>query len=409
MNNKKKRIFDIIQIGYAGDVASRTFDIAITAAIIINLFIAIFDTFEQSIPYQPVLDVIEWITVIGFTIEYILRVWTAEYLYPNKCTGIARIKYIFSGSGIVDLLSFLPNYLPVFFPAGAVGDAADLDARLGLQLIPGVRVIRILRIFRVNSYYDALNVITEVIRRKWDQILSSVFIIVMLIIASSLCMYSLEHEAQPEVFKNAFSGIWWSVSTLLTVGYGDIYPVTVLGKMFSIIITFLGVGMVAIPTGILSAGFVEQYSLIKKSTDYLMEKELKFIKLIITKDHNWNEKKVCELSLPRGLILAAVLRNGETLMPKGDMKLFEGDCVVIGARDCDVNVDVNLKQVELREHHPWVGHKIKELDISRHTLIVMIRRGDNAIVPNGDTLIKSGDIVFVFSKRYMADAQTISV
>ena len=109
MNNKKKRIFDFIQIGFVGDVASRTFDIAITAAIIINLFIAIFDTFEQSIPYQPVLDVIEWITVIGFTIEYILRVWTAEYLYPNKCTGIARIKYIFSGSGIVDLLSFLPN------------------------------------------------------------------------------------------------------------------------------------------------------------------------------------------------------------------------------------------------------------------------------------------------------------
>ena len=208
MNNKKKRIFDIIQIGYVGDVASRTFDIAITAAIIINLFIAIFDTFEQSIPYQPVLDVIEWITVIGFTIEYILRVWTAEYLYPNKCTGIARIKYIFSGSGIVDLLSFLPNYLPVFFPAGAVAFRM-------------FRVIRILRIFRVNSYYDALNVITEVIRRKRDQILSSVFIIVMLIIASSLCMYSLEHEAQPEVFKNAFSGIWWSVSTLLTVGYGD--------------------------------------------------------------------------------------------------------------------------------------------------------------------------------------------
>ena len=396
MNNKKKRIFDIIQIGYAGDVASRTFDIAITVAIIINLFIAIFDTFEQSIPYQPVLDVIEWITVIGFTIEYILRVWTAEYLYPNKCTGIARIKYILSVSGIVDLLSFLPNYLPVFFPAGAVAFRM-------------FRVIRILRIFRVNSYYDALNVITEVIRRKRDQILSSVFIIVMLIIASSLCMYSLEHEAQPEVFKNAFSGIWWSVSTLLTVGYGDIYPVTVLGKMFSIIITFLGVGMVAIPTGILSAGFVEQYSLIKKSTDYLMEKELKFIKLIITKDHNWNEKKVCELNLPRGLILAAVLRNGETFMPKGDMKLFEGDCVVIGARDCEVNVDVNLKQVELREHHPWVGHKIKELDISRHTLIVMIRRGDNAIVPNGDPLIKTGDIVFVFSKRYMADAQTISV
>lgn len=135
-----------------GDVASRTFDIAITAAIIINLFIAIFDTFEQSIPYQPVLDVIEWITVIGFTIEYILRVWTAEYLYPNKCTGIARIN---TSSQEAVLLTFIvPAQLSAcIFPAGAVAFRM-------------FRVIRILRIFRVNSYYDALNVITEVIRRK---------------------------------------------------------------------------------------------------------------------------------------------------------------------------------------------------------------------------------------------------
>ena len=88
--------------------------------------------------------------------------------------------------------------------------------------------------------------------------------IVMLMIASSLCMYSIEHNAQPEAFKNAFSGIWWSVSTLLTVGYGDIYPITTLGKFMAIVIAFLGVGMVAIPTGIISAGFVEHYSRIKQ-------------------------------------------------------------------------------------------------------------------------------------------------
>lgn len=394
--SKKKRIFDIIQIGYAGDVISRAFDILITIAILLNLFIAIFDTFTQSIPYRPVLDIVENITVAGFTIEYILRVWTAEYLYPNKKRWLARVSYIFSLGGIVDLLSFLPNYLPVFFPAGAVAFRI-------------FRVIRILRLFRVNSYYDALNIIGQVIKRKKDQILSSVFIIVMLIIASSLCMYSLEHEAQPDVFKNAFSGIWWSVSTLLTVGYGDIYPVTVLGKIFSILITFLGVGMVAIPTGILSAGFVEQYSMLKKSTEYLMEKELKFIKLIITREHNWNGKRISELNLPQGLIIAAVLRNGETVMPKGTLTLYENDCVVIGAKDCDINVEVDLKQVELRAHHPWVGHKIKELDISRHTLIVMIRRDDNVVVPNGDTVIKEGDVVFIFSKRYVADSQTITV
>ena len=163
----------------------------------------------------------------------------------------AVCKYVFSFSGIVDLLSFLPYYLPVFFPSGAVAFRM-------------FRVVRIFRLFRINAYYDSLNVITQVLASKAQQLLSSVFIILVLMIASSLCMYSLEHDAQPEVFSNAFSGIWWSVSTLLTVGYGDIYPITTMGKIFSIFITFLGVGMVAIPTGIISAGFVDQYSRIKR-------------------------------------------------------------------------------------------------------------------------------------------------
>lgn len=395
-NNKKKRTFDIIQIGYAGDVPSRVFDIAITVAILINLFIAIFDTFEQAKPYMDVLNVIEYVTVVGFTIEYLLRVWTAEYLYPNKNTVTAKLCYVFSLGGIIDLLSFLPNYLPVFFPAGAVAFRI-------------FRVIRILRLFRINAYYDAFNVIVDVIKRKRDQILSSVFIIGMLIIASSLCMYSLEHEAQPEVFQNAFSGIWWSVSTLLTVGYGDIYPITTAGKIFSIIITFLGVGMVAIPTGILSAGFVEQYSSLKSSTDTLMEKELKLIKLMITKNHNWENKAVKDLNLPQGLVVAAVLRKGETLIPKGNTVLLEGDCMIIGAEDVAINGEIELKQIEIRARHPWGGHAIKELDISRHTIIVMIRRQGNVVMPTGATVLLEGDSVFVFSKKFIADSQTISL
>lgn len=135
--------------------------------------------------------------------------------------------------------------------------------------------------FRINSYYDSLTVIKDVIYGKRQQLISSVFIILVLMIGSSLCMYSLEHEAQPEVFENAFSGIWWAASTLLTVGYGDIYPITAIGKMFGIFITFLGVGMVAIPTGIISAGFVEQYSTIKKKTEYGYESDMHFIKKIL--------------------------------------------------------------------------------------------------------------------------------
>ena len=110
-----------------------------------------------------------------------------------------------------------PYYLPLFFPAGAV-------------VFRLFRIVRIFRLFRINAYYDSLNVITEVIIGKKQQLLSSLFILSVLMVASSLCMYSLEHDAQPEVFSNAFSGLWWSVSTLLTIGYGDIYPITPLGK-----------------------------------------------------------------------------------------------------------------------------------------------------------------------------------
>lgn len=144
------------------------------------------------------------------------------------------------------------------------------------------RVVRIFRLFRINAYYDSLNVITQVLTSKAQQLLSSVFIILVLMTASSLCMYSLEHDAQPQVFSNAFSGIWWAVSTLLTVGYGDIYPITTLGKIFGILITFLGVGTVAIPTGIISAGFVDQYSRIKRISEYGTEADIHFIRIHLT-------------------------------------------------------------------------------------------------------------------------------
>ena len=178
----------------------------------------------------------------------------------------AICKYLFTFSGLIDLLSFLPYYLPFFFPSGAVAFRM-------------FRVVRIFRLFRINAYYDSLNVITQVLTSKAQQLLSSVFIILVLMTASSLCMYSLEHDAQPEVLSNAFSGIWWSVSTLLTVGYGDIYPITTMGKIFGIFITFLGVGMVAIPTGIISAGFVDQYSRIKRISDWGAEADVHFIRI----------------------------------------------------------------------------------------------------------------------------------
>ena len=243
---RKKRIFDIIQIGKKDDIISRAFDIFIVIAIVLNIAVLFLETFDAMAEYSHLLRSIELITIVIFLIEYVLRIWTSEYLYPDKSKGKAVLKFLVSFDGIVDLCTILP----FFFLSGFVA----------LRML---RVVRILHLFRINAYYDSINVITSVLSEKKNQLISSIFIILVLMMAASLCMYSAEHEVQPEVFNNAFSGIWWSTSTILTVGYGDIYPITILGRIMAIIISFLGVGAVAIPTGIISAGFVERYTLMQ--------------------------------------------------------------------------------------------------------------------------------------------------
>lgn len=128
------------------------------------------------------------------------------------------------------------------------------------------------------------------------------------------------------------------------------------GRVFGILITFLGVGMVAIPTGILSAGFVEQYTILKNSMDYLMEEELRFIRLNVSaEDHPWTGKKVMELPLPPGLILAVIQRDGETIIPRGDTVITRGDSIVLGAEGGSGDIGITLKEIVLRERHPGVG------------------------------------------------------
>ncbi len=239
----KKRVFDIIQIGQRGDIPSRVFDIALVVVIVLNISVMILDSFTLTEQWHKILNVVEIVTVALFAVEYVLRIWTASLLYPANGKFTAILHFLISFDGIIDLLSILP-----------------ISFLSGISSFRLLRVVRIFHLFKVNSTYDSFNVITTVLYRKRKQILSSVFMIVMLMLASSLCMYTVEKDAQPGVFKNAFSGLWWSVSTILTVGYGDIYPVTAVGRLMAIIIAILGVGVVAIPTGIISAGFVEQYT-----------------------------------------------------------------------------------------------------------------------------------------------------
>lgn len=242
----RKRIFDIIQIGNKHDLPSRLFDYGITLVIMVNLLITFVLTFSLPDSTLALLQVIERITMILFTMEYGLRLWTADYLYPGKSRAKSIWRFMVSFYGVIDLLTILPYWLP-------------METIYGMGVFRIIRVVRIFHLFKVNSQSDAYNVIVSVLREKSRQLASSISIIAILMLSASFLMYSVEHNAQPDVFDNAFSGLWWAVSSVLTVGYGDIYPVTIVGRLLAILICILGVMITAIPTGILSAGFSENF------------------------------------------------------------------------------------------------------------------------------------------------------
>ena len=208
----------------------------------------------------------------------------------------------------------LLTIIPVFFLSGFI-------------IFRMLRVARIFHLFRLNAKYDSFNIITTVLYEKRNQIISSVFIVMVLMLASSMCMYSVEHNAQPDIFRNAFSGIWWSMSTLLTVGYGDIYPVTTLGRVMAICIAYLGVGAVAIPTGIISAGFVEQYQR-KSSLSSMKDADIQEIAEVFV-DKRYAGKTIEEMEEEQNIKIFLVLRDDLSVLPQKNMVLKLNDIVII--------------------------------------------------------------------------------
>jgi len=390
----RERLYRMVSVGVEDDAINHAYDVISTVALVLNLFATFALTFDDAVESMGgALKGIEAVTVFFFAVDYVLRLITAKCMHPRNSEAVAVRRYVLSFYGIIDLLSFLPYYMPFFFPRGAA-------------VFRLFRVARIFKLFRINAYYDSLNVISEVIVRKKQQLLSSVYILLVMIVATSLCMYGLEHDAQPEVFSNAFSGIWWATSCLFTVGYGDIYPVTPLGQVFGIVITFLGVGVVAIPTGIISAGFVEQYTRLKRIGDHNREEDIHFIELVMGPKDPWVGKEIKELGLPKGAIIAVILRGRETLIPRGDTMIHRSDVVVLGAESVRNGQHIHLKEVTLGKGHPWVGVALRDLDISQLTLIVMIKRHGRTRIPHGDMVLLTGDVLYIYSKSQKA-SQTV--
>ena len=251
MNKLRKRTFEIIEIAQENDIISKIFDIFIISLIVLNIVALIIESCSDLPPRLiHVLKVFEVVSVIIFTIEYILRLWTAKYLYPNSPVPILR--YIFSFMAMIDLFAILPFYIPMVFP-------------IDLRFLRILRLFRIMRVFKLTRYNAAMETIVRIMKNEKDKLLYTIFIMGILIIFDSTLMYYVENPVQPEKFPNILASTWWAVTTLTTVGYGDIYPVTPLGKILCGIITILGIGIIALPTAIISSGFIAELNDQKKT------------------------------------------------------------------------------------------------------------------------------------------------
>lgn len=239
----KQKIFLVLEIGRGDDTLSRRVDMLIITMILLNVVAVIMETVDPiHDKYIAVFEYFEYFSVAFFSIEYIGRVWTCTFMEKYRHPVWGRLKFMFVFLSLVDLLAILPFFLPLI---------VSLDG----QVLRLLRLFRIIRILKMGRYSTAFNMITQVVSKRREELLVTLTIVlVMLILASSL-MYYVENEAQPEAFRSIPATMWWGVATLTTVGYGDVYPITPLGKVLGAFIAILGVGIFALPAGILASGF----------------------------------------------------------------------------------------------------------------------------------------------------------
>lgn len=241
----KHRISEILEPESRGDIYCRGFNIFIITLIILNVFAVALETVHEIFQnYSQPFRAFEIFSMIVFSVEYVLRIWTAvvkdEYRHP--VTG--RLRYMVTPAAIIDLIVILPFYLPLLL---------NIDLRF-LRLL---RLLRLFALFKMARYSHSMVLLRDVLRDTREELLIVLGIIMGMLFVASGVIYIFEHQAQPEKFSSIFSAMWWAVSTMTTVGYGDVYPITVFGKFFGGFVSILGLGTFGLPVGIIAYGFVE--------------------------------------------------------------------------------------------------------------------------------------------------------
>ena len=245
----KKVIYELLNDKEEQNKSNNYVEYIIITMIILNVFLIILKSVNDlNLKYSKPIEVLEKIFFIFFLLEYLLKLWVANE--NTKNISYPRWKYIFSFDAIINLLALTTVMFGKFY----------VDFRV-------FRVLRLFKITQVKQLQQYTNIILKVLKLKKNQLLSSMLVVLIFLLTCSTIIYDLENQAQPEAFNNIVTSLWWSVSTITTIGYGDIYPITVAGRTFASVISLLGLFIMAIPIGILSAGFFD----ISKSVDNQVE------------------------------------------------------------------------------------------------------------------------------------------
>ena len=239
----RKRIWEILEKGNSNDKVSFYTDIFLITLIIFNIIAVLLETVD-SIYSKYALEflIFERFSTAVFLVEYILRIWVCveEKIKRNKL--ITRLKYASTWPAIIDLLAVLSGLLPMIF---------EVDLRI-------LRALRMLRLLKFSRYFKVMNLLLGVLKEEKQSFLAAMFLLTIAMLIASTGIYLFEKDAQPDKFSSIPEAMWWAIATLTTIGYGDVTPVTGMGKFFGAIIAIIGIGVVALPSGILASGFTDQ-------------------------------------------------------------------------------------------------------------------------------------------------------
>ncbi len=245
MTTFRDRLWQVLQGHEEGRKFGRIVNLSLMALIALNVIAVVADTIPWiSRKYGTSLSRFELLSVGLFSIEYLLRLWSSSSDPRFQHPFVGRFKYTLTPLAVVDFLSIFPFYFPW----------------LGVDLLPLrlFRLLRLVRILKLGRYSESLQLVGRVLRaRKGDLASTGIVAIVLLLIAATL-LHSVEATTQPDQFGTLPDCMWWAVVTMTTVGYGDVYPKTPIGKILGAFVAFIGIGMFALPAGILGAGFLEE-------------------------------------------------------------------------------------------------------------------------------------------------------